>query len=129
MTETEKNHLIRWLLLAPGVLGASALALACGLGILVVLTWLADFFVISAVIVPATTAVVWIGTAYYIAPSHHIVVIWGAYIVGNVFVFIFFPLPPLWLAAAIGGISACGYYSDKFRNSKKINVKTKRKNQ
>lgn len=117
MTETEKKHRIRWLLLVPGVLGASALALACGLGAVALLTWITDDFVILGLILPATTAAVWVGTAYYIAPSRQIAVMWWAYLAGNLFLLIVLPLPPIWLAAAIGGLIACGYYIDKNRKS------------
>lgn len=120
MTETEKNHCIRWLLLVPGVLVASALALTCGLMMIAMLTLLADFFVMLAFILPATTAVAWVSSAYYIAPSHHVAVIWGAYIAGNLFMLIFFPTPSLWWNAAIGGVLACGYCIDKHTKSEKI---------
>ncbi len=116
MNKTETNHLIRWILIIPGTLGAAVLGLACGLAITGIFVSIADVFEIFSFLLPATTAIIWVGASYYIAPSHQLIIVWVSWVIGSLVVTIWLPyLPPLWVSALGGGLLASFYYTHKIK--------------
>ncbi len=114
MTAIEKYHAIRWLLLIPSTLGLAALALACSLVVTALLIGFVDWFIFLVFILPPSTiTVIWVCTAYYIVLTHCLAAGFGAYLAGNVVMFIWFPMPVLRVAAGISGLLTCIYYVGK----------------
>ncbi len=116
MNKIETNHLIRWILIIPGTLGAAALGLKCGFIITGFFVQIADVFGIIILFLPATTAIIWVGASYYIAPSHRLIIVWVSWVIGSLVVIIWLLyLPFLWISAVTGGLLASLYYTYKIK--------------
>ncbi len=123
MNKIETNHLIRWILIIPGTLGASVIGLVCGLVIIESSSglWISLFLIIF--ILPATTAIIWVSASYYIAPSHRLVIVWVSWIISSlVAIFLLLHLltlsispMPLLISAVTGGLLASSYYTYKIK--------------